>query len=180
MDYFLASTFKLTWMEIEDTLEFVERNDLKRTHRMVKIPDILIKLEEMDTPLPQELIAIYLFGSSVAGRLRVESDIDIAILPSYQTTEEQRLILISQVEGVIAKLLAAHGIRREISIVNLREKFLSLSLQYKIVTEGVLLYEKGAMERLEFENSVKREYFDFAPYLARLRKRKYGDLYSKI
>lgn len=161
-------------------MESLRKMNRERLIDMSKIPSILIKLKEMGAPLPEELIAIYLFGSSVVGRLRVESDIDIAILPSYQTTEEQRLILISQVEGVIAKLLAAHGIRREISIVNLREKFLSLSLQYKIVTEGVLLYEKGAMERLEFENSVKREYFDFAPYLARLRKRKYGNLYSKI
>jgi predicted nucleotidyltransferase len=147
---------------------------------MLKIAEILNKLKEMKTPLPEKLVAIYLYGSSIAGRLRVESDIDIAILPSYQTTEEQRLILISQVEGVIAKLLKDKGIRREISIVNLRDKFLSLSLQYKIVTEGLLLYEKGAMERLEFENSVKREYFDFAPYLAQLRKRKYGDLHAKI
>jgi streptomycin 3"-adenylyltransferase len=132
------------------------------------------------TSMPEELIAVYLYGSSVTGKLRVESDIDIAILPSYKTTEDERLIIISQVEGIIAKLLREKGIRREISIVNLRDKFFTLTLQYRIVTEGLLLYEKGAMERLEFENSVKREYFDFAPYLAQLRKRKYGDLYEKV
>lgn len=147
---------------------------------MLKIPKILINLRETKTSLPEGLIAIYLYGSSLSGRLRVESDIDIAILPSYQTTEEQRLMLISQVEDVVSKLLKEKGIQREISIVNLRDKFLSLSLKYKIVTEGLLLYEKDAIERLEFENYVKREYFDFAPYLSQLRKRKYGNLCEKI
>jgi len=134
----------------------------------------------MGTSVPGELVAGYLYGSSMTGRLRVESDIDIAILPSYQTSGEERLILISKVESIIAKLLGEKGIRREISIVNLRDKFLSLTLQYKIVTEGLLLYEKEPMERLEFENAVKREYFDFMPYLSQLRKRKYGDLHAKV
>lgn len=133
---------------------------------MLKIPEILINLRKKKTSLPEKLIAIYLYGSSLSGRLRVESDIDIAILPSYQTTEEQRLMLISQVEDVVSKLLKEKGIQREISIVNLRDKFLSLSLKYKIVTEGLLLYEKDAIERLEFENYVKGEYFDFAHYLS--------------
>lgn len=134
----------------------------------------------MTTSLPDGLIAIYLYGSSVRGKLRAESDIDIAILPSHKTTDEQRLILISQVEGAIAKLLKENGIQRDISIVNLRDKFLSLTLQYKIITSGFLLYERESTERLEFENYVKREYFDFAPYLSQLRKRKYGSLYTKI
>ncbi len=147
---------------------------------MKNIVKNLNHLKEMGNSLPEGLVAIYLYGSSMTGRLRVESDIDIAILPSYQTSGDERLILISKVESIIAKLLGEKGIRREISIVNLRDKFLSLTLQYKIITEGLLLYEKEPTERVEFENAVKREYFDFAPYLSQLRKRKYGDLYSKV
>ncbi len=147
---------------------------------MKNIVKNLNHLKEMGNSLPEGLVAIYLYGSSMTGRLRVESDIDITILPSYQTSGDERLILISKVESIIAKLLGEKGIRREISIVNLRDKFLSLTLQYKIITEGLLLYEKEPTERVEFENAVKREYFDFAPYLSQLRKRKYGDLYSKV
>jgi predicted nucleotidyltransferase len=147
---------------------------------MPQIKEILMNLKETGFSMPERLVAIYLYGSSMTGRLRVESDIDIAILPSYQTSGGERLILISKVESIIAKLLGEKGIRREISIVNLRDKFLSLTLQYKIITEGLLLYEKEPMERLEFENAVKREYFDFAPYLSLFRKRKYGDLHSKV
>lgn len=97
--------------------------------------------------VPEEIIAIYLYGSSARGVLREESDIDVAILPSYKTTEEERLGLIARVEGIIDKLLRKKGIQREISILDLRGKFVSLTLQYKIVTEGILLYERDAGER---------------------------------
>jgi hypothetical protein len=87
---------------------------------------------------------------------------------------------VAKVEGLIEKLLRKMGVSREISVLDLREKYVSVSLQYKVITEGILIYEKDALERLEFENSVKREYFDFVPYLRLLRKRKYGHLLQKI
>jgi predicted nucleotidyltransferase len=130
--------------------------------------------------MPKEVVALYLYGSSVTGKLRNESDIDIAFLPSHKTTMKERLIIISKVKGFIEKLLREMGISREVSILDLREKYVSVSLQYRVITEGILIYEKDALERLEFENTVKREYFDFVPYLKYLRKRKYGNLLQKI
>lgn len=148
----------------------------------MEVDEILrnVRSEKISRSVPKEIIAIYLYGSSVTGKLRKESDIDIALLPSYKTTEEKRLITIAQLEGVIEKLLREMGISREISVLNLREKYVSVSLQYKVITEGILIYEKDALERLEFENTVKREYFDFVPYLRFLRKRKDGHLLQKI
>jgi predicted nucleotidyltransferase len=144
----------------------------------MQIADILRKVKSMD--IPEGVVAIYLFGSSVNGKMRDESDIDIAFLPSFKTTLDERLILISKVEGTVAKLLSEKGIRREISVVDLRGKFIALTLQRKIIAEGILLYEKDIMERVEFENTIKREYYDFAPYLNLLRARKYGHLHSKV
>jgi len=148
----------------------------------MEVDEILrnVRSEKISRSVPKEIIAIYLYGSSVTGKLRKESDIDIALLPSYKTTEEKRLITIAQLEGVIEKLLREMGISREISVLDLREKYVSVSLQYKVITEGILIYEKDALERLEFENTVKREYFDFVPYLGFLRKRKDGHLLQKI
>lgn len=134
----------------------------------------------MGSSVPDGVVAVYLYGSSITGRLRAESDIDIAILPSYRTTGDERLILISKVESIITKLLGGKGIKREVSIVNLRDKFLAVTLQYRIITGGLLLYEKDTIERIEFENTVKREYFDFRPYISQLRKKKYGDLHEKV
>jgi predicted nucleotidyltransferase len=139
----------------------------------MQLDEILRKIrsDKISGPLPKEIIALYLYGSSVTGKLRKESDIDIAFLPSHKTGEDEKLIIIAKVEGMIEKLLWEMGISREISVLDLREKYVSVSLQYKAITEGVLIYEQDALERLEFENTVKREYFDFVPYLRLLRKR---------
>jgi len=126
------------------------------------------------------LTAIYLYGSVISGRLREESDIDIAILPSYKTTTDERLELISKVEDSISSLLKKIGVKRDLSILDLREKYISLVLQYKIITEGILLYENNKKERLEFENTIKGEYFDFIPFLKSLKERRYGDIFQKV
>jgi len=148
----------------------------------MQVNEILRKVrsENISRPIPKEIIALYLYGSSVTGKLRKESDIDIAFLPSHKTAEEERLIIIAKVEGMIEKLLREMGTSREISVLDLRGKYVSVSLQYKVITKGILIYEKDARERIEFENTTKREYFDFVPYLRFLRKRKYGHLLQKI
>ncbi len=129
--------------------------------------------------MPNDIAAIYLYGSVVKGRLRADSDIDIAMLPFYDVDAFRRLELISKVEGIFTSLLREIGIEREVSILDLRDKYVSLQLQYNIITKGVLVYEKDTSERLEFENAVKREYFDFEPYLRFLREKKYGDIPQK-
>ncbi len=139
-----------------------------------------LELKDISSVVAEELTALYLYGSSVKGRLREESDVDIAILPSHKIDEEERLILIAKVEGVIDKLLREKGTRREISILDLRGKFVPLTLQYKVITEGILLYEKDTLERIEFENTVKGEYFDFKSFLQHLRKKKYGHIHQEV
>jgi predicted nucleotidyltransferase len=139
-----------------------------------------VRSENISPPIAKEIIALYLYGSLATGKLREESDIDVAFLPSHKTTQEERLILIAKVEGMIEKLFREAGALREVSVLDLRGKYVSLSLQYKVITEGILIYEKNALERLEFENAVKREYFDFVPYLRSLKKRKHGYLQQKI
>jgi len=139
-----------------------------------------LELKNLPSAVPEELIALYLYGSAVKGRLREESDVDIAILPSHKINDEERLVLIAKIEGIIDKLLKEGGRRREISILDLRGKFVPLSLQYKVITEGVLLYEKNTLERIEFENNIKGEYFDFRPFLQHLRKKKYGHILKEV
>jgi len=148
----------------------------------MQVNEILRKVrsEKISRPVPREIIALYVYGSSVTGKLRKESDIDIAFLPSYKTTEDERLIIIAKVEGVFQNLFREMNTLREISVLDLRGKYVSVSLQYKVITDGILIYEKDPLERLEFENAVKREYFDFVFYLRLLRKRKYGHLLQKI
>jgi predicted nucleotidyltransferase len=130
--------------------------------------------------MPLRIEAIYLYGSAIKGRLREDSDIDIAILTSYDAEGSERLELISKAEAIFTSPLKKLGIQQEISVFDLRDKYASVQLQYKVITEGIALYTKDVSERLEFENAVKREYFDFEPYLSSLRKRKYGDILQKV
>lgn len=136
--------------------------------------------EKLAFSIPEGIGAIYLYGSTITGRLREESDIDIAILPLHSIADEEKLVLIAKIEGLVSKMLKEKSILREVSIVDLRGRFIPLTLQYKIVTEGILLYERNTVERVEFENALKRDYFDFIPYLEYLRERKYGNLRSKV
>lgn len=139
-----------------------------------------IKSSDLSSLLPEEVAAVYLYGSAVKDRLREESDVDIAILPSHRFAEEGKLVLIAKMESIVDKLLRAKGVKREISILDLRGKFVSVTLQYKVITEGVLLHERDPLERIEFENAVKREYFDFVPFLRFLRKKKYGNILEEV
>jgi len=130
--------------------------------------------------IPKGIEAIYLYGSILKNKLRKDSDVDIAILPSYETDIFERLELISRVEAIFVSLLARLGLKNEISVLDLRGKYTSFLISYIIITEGILIYEKERKQRMEFENSVKREYFDFVPYLLFLRRVKCGNLHQKI
>ena len=147
----------------------------------MKIVDLLqkSKSKNLAASIPEKIAAVYLYGSSISGRLREESDIDIAILPLHDTTGEERLVLIAKIEAIVSTILKEEGISKEVSIADLRGRFIPITLQYKIVTEGMLLYERDRAERSEFENAVKREYFDFNPYLEYLREKKYGHIRPK-
>jgi predicted nucleotidyltransferase len=138
-----------------------------------------LKIKKKTSLIPEKVTAIYIYGSSLTGRLREESDIDVAILPAHGSTGEEILILISKIESIVGQLLNKAGVSREVSVADLRGKFIPLTFQYKIVTEGMLIYERDMIERAEFENAVKREYFDFVPYLQFIREKKYGHLRSK-
>jgi predicted nucleotidyltransferase len=154
-------------------LEFKHKKSLIDTN-------INLELKINPSSIPEEIIALYLYGSVIEGRLRKESDIDIAVLPSYKITVEARLGLIARIESIFSQLLRGSSGLREISVADLRGKFVPLTLQYKIITDGILVYEKDALERLDFENAVKGEYFEFVPYLHLLRKKKYGHIHAEV
>lgn len=139
----------------------------------------LLKSRLKEIPVPERVIAIYAYGSVLKGPLRADSDVDIAILPSFDVDDFEKLRLISEIEGIVASSLKGIGLEREVSVLDMRGRYVSLSLLYKVITEGALIYESEISQRLEFENAVKREFFDFEPYLKYLRKRKYGDILQK-
>jgi predicted nucleotidyltransferase len=135
-------------------------NDLKKALKTEKIPG---------------LAAVYLYGSLVRGIVRKDSDIDIAILPAPNLNKEEVLILISHVEDIISRTLFKSGIKRDISIVNMADKFASILLLFSIISQGTLIYEAKNLRqyRIEFQNMIIREYHDFAPYYLNEIKKRY-------
>ncbi len=128
---------------------------------------------------PKRIVALYLYGSILKGDLRRESDIDIAMLPSHKVKALNRLNLIAMVEAEMKSIFRALGYDRDISVLDMRGKYVSVPLLFKIVTEGVLFYERNREERIDFENAVKGEYFDLKPYINSLAKEKYEELLEK-
>ncbi len=135
-------------------------NELKKALKTEKIPG---------------LVAVYLYGSLVKGIVRKDSDIDIAILPAPYVNKEEILLLVSHVEDIISKTLFKFGIKRDISIVNMADKFTSILLLFSIISQGILIYEAKNLRqyRIEFQNMIIREYHDFAPYYLNEIKKRY-------
>jgi predicted nucleotidyltransferase len=91
----------------------------------MKIMDLLQKLElkKFAPSILQEIVTMYLYGSSITERLTEESDVDIAILPLHNSTGKERFIIISKIEDIFSKTLKGKGIFRELSVSNLRNLF---------------------------------------------------------
>lgn len=139
----------------------------------------LLKVKLNETSMPEGVAGLYLYGSVLTGSLRYESDIDIAVLFAPGIGDPKKLQLFSKLESIITSFFKEPGLDREVSILDMRGRYVSVQLLYKIVTEGVLVYERNSAQRREFENAVRRDYFDFNPLPASLRERKHGHILQK-
>ncbi len=127
---------------------------------------------------PKEIAAIYLFGSALKDGLRKESDIDIAILLFSGVAQERSLEIIAELETIITRYLHKINIHNEVGITDLTDTGISDLLVYKIITEGILLYESDSagMYRRSFESTAIGKYFDFIPYYKKEMQRRYGHI----
>lgn len=94
-----------------------------------------------------DLIAIYLFGSSIQGTPGLESDIDLAILPVQPLNPLERWNLAQD----LANLL-----KREVDLVDLRKA--STVMRMQVISSGQYLYESNRQERDRYENYVFSSY----------------------
>ena len=112
------------------------------------------------------VLLAYLYGSFATGNVHPFSDIDIAVqVQSLPESAYLGLELSTSLE--FDKKLPA-GSQSEVRIVN----NLPISITGVIVTEGILVYCKSEVARVDFETSVRKAYFDFLPAL-----RKYQNEY---
>jgi predicted nucleotidyltransferase len=103
--------------------------------------------------------AVYLFGSYAQGRPRVDSDIDLAIVPRRDVEPPDKLDMLTE--------LARAGFDNVdlviLDIYNLATA--DLVLTYEAVRLNCLVYQTEDFERGAVYSKVVRHYLDFKPYL---------------
>lgn len=99
---------------------------------------------------------IIIFGSKVTGRDRRESDIDVAVkfkekFPSIQKRGKIYAELFTEISGCFPQ--------QKVDLVFLEE--VPLHFQFKIVTEGEIMYASSLNKALEFKERIINIYCDY-------------------
>ena len=101
----------------------------------------------------------YLFGSVVDGYARPSSDVDIALVlsPDFKSSAYERMLLEFEIASQIEKTC---GIKQaDMRTINQAP----LTVRGSILTEGVLLFSRDEVFRVDYEVYTRSRYFDFQP-----------------
>src|ERR671936_592313 len=105
----------------------------------------------------KEVQAAYVFGSTVTGRLRPDSDIDIAVLLSPRVTPARyfkyRLDLMADLSSALR--------RSDVDVVVLNEA--TPLLAHRVLSHGKLVFERSASARVRFQVRTASRYLDMIP-----------------
>ena len=107
------------------------------------------------------IAAVYLYGSFARGEAKKNSDIDLGIVFSEKKEETGLPQVIFSNE--LTKIL-----KRKVEIQDLDS--CSLTFSYRVIGEGKVLIGKEETERMEFEASVMRRYFDLQNFYQEYEK----------
>jgi predicted nucleotidyltransferase len=111
----------------------------------------------------KEVDLAYLFGSRARGDFTEESDYDFAVLLSKNFKDPYDLL------KLIHDLAMALGVKDEkVNLIVLNDA--SLEMAYKVISEGVIIYERSVEKRVDFEVSTLKLYLDFKLVLDQMRE----------
>ena len=108
-----------------------------------------------------ELSLVYLFGSQVIGEVGPLSDYDLGVLVDDGVDENRLLALLTH---EIGKELGTE----QIDIVPLRRA--PVELAFAIISQGVCLYQRDMVTRVEYEAQVMSKHGDYVPVLRAQRE----------
>jgi predicted nucleotidyltransferase len=125
------------------------------------VDTLRLHLPQMVKDLPVQLA--YLHGSAARGEETPSSDVDIALVCDDETSPSQRLRLMLDVS---AELFRQAGIAdADVRVIN----DAPLVFRGRVACEGILLYARDEVQRIEFETRTRDEYFDYLPFHRRLQ-----------
>src|SRR3990167_2270643 len=124
-----------------------------------------------------EVAAVYLYGSYARGEARADSDIDLAVLVTdtrkYKGFSIPQVIFSADLEKITGKKVEVQDLTA-----------CSVEFAHRVLSEGKLLTSNNEKERVNFQTSIVRKYFDLKPildeynyYLAKIIKR--GELHVR-
>ena len=99
--------------------------------------------------------AVYLFGSYATGKIRRDSDLDLAIVPRDSSARQQML-------DMMADLVRQIYDRIDLVFLDTRD----VVVRFEAVRHNRLLYCASDFDAGTYTSRIVREYWDFRPYLA--------------
>jgi predicted nucleotidyltransferase len=116
------------------------------------------KMEQLVAYLVKQgdVLAAYLFGSQVTGKIRPDSDIDLSLLLSESDKMERferRLQMMHEISRIC-------GVEADVIILN----DAPLVLVHQILKTGQLFYEIDRRARVTFEVRAGKDYADLKPF----------------
>jgi hypothetical protein len=116
----------------------------------------------------------YLHGSYASGQIHPFSDLDIAVYAKGVLPENLLELELSVAIEIDEKLdFRAKSDVREITR-------LPLDLKGKIVSDGILIYSKDEISRVDFETAVRMAYFDFIQVISNYERIYFGGARPKL
>ena len=106
-----------------------------------------------------QILAVYLFGSSAAGKTHSESDLDLAVLPESAEFHRQKTVILTE--------LVRHGFC-DVDLVFIDVD--DIVLRYEAIRQNKLIYSRPDFDAASFFSKTIRQYLDFLPYLEVQRK----------
>jgi len=111
-----------------------------------------------------------LFGSSVAGFTTTFSDIDIGLLVDGELDPSGRFALIRHLTLALSELL--HHSNVDARIIN----DAPIIFRGRLVTDGILLYSRSEVERVDYETRTRQQYYDYLPIHGQLQTAYFADI----
>jgi len=128
-----------------------------RWFAMRNIPDFKLKILEKFFAAQSDVAAAYLFGSYGTEYEHPKSDLDLGLVFRGKQKLEREL----QIETELSLLLKTD----KIDFVNLN--LAPVALQFRVLSEGLLIYERDYILNSNFIECVLREYRDYSFHYTR-------------